>query len=368
MERATEAAKTAFSRKLLEWYRANRRDLPWRWTRDPYHIWVSEIMLQQTRVETVIPYYERFMERFPTPEALAAAPEEEVLKLWEGLGYYSRARNLHAAVREVCERYGGIVPDSREEIRALKGVGDYTAGAILSIAYGKPEPAVDGNVMRVLSRFFLIADDIAKAGTRTRMEELVRGMMPPDAAGDFTQALMELGAMVCTPRAPRCGGCPVAEECAARRQGIETELPVKSKAKPPRPEYRAAAVVRDRAGRILVRRRPDRGLLAGMWEIPHIWLDDEQRDMADDGKMAFLQDALAHEGIQARPLGRIGREEHVFSHIHWHMDVFEFAAVGDFASVAPLPDRYRSLDGPDGMDGLTFPNIFLRILRKVYGK
>jgi len=196
----------------------------------------------------------------------------------------------------------------------------------------------------------------------------VRGMMPPDAAGDFTQALMELGAMVCTPRAPRCGGCPVAEECAARRQGIETELPVKSKAKPPRPEYRAAAVVRDRAGRILVRRRPDRGLLAGMWEIPHIWLDDEQRDMADDGKMAFLQDALAHEGIQARPLGRIGREEHVFSHIHWHMDVFEFAAVGDFASVAPLPDRYRSLDGPDGMDGLTFPNIFLRILRKVYGK
>jgi len=153
MERATEAAKTAFSRKLLEWYRANRRDLPWRRTRDPYHIWVSEIMLQQTRVETVIPYYERFMERFPTPEALAAAPEEEVLKLWEGLGYYSRARNLHAAVREVCERYGGIVPDSREEIRALKGVGDYTAGAILSIAYGKPEPAVDGNVMRVLSRF-----------------------------------------------------------------------------------------------------------------------------------------------------------------------------------------------------------------------
>jgi A/G-specific adenine glycosylase len=358
--------KERFVQPLLEWYRRHKRDLPWRRSRDPYHIWVSEVMLQQTRVETVIPYYERFLERFPTLEALAQAPEEEVLKLWEGLGYYSRARNLQSAVREVCERYGGVVPDTPEQISSLKGVGPYTAGAILSIAYGRPEPAVDGNVMRVLSRFFLIVDDIAKPSTRTRMEELVRGMIPQDAPGDFTQALMELGALVCTPRTPHCLICPVMEHCAARLEGMETALPMKKKAAPPRPEYRAAAVVKDRGGRILIRRRPAGGLLAGMWELPHIWLEDEQRELPDTWKMEFLRDALAGEGIRVEPLRRIGREEHVFSHIHWHMDVFEFSAEGDFSREAPLPSPYRYLEAEGGMDELAFPNIFLRILRQIY--
>jgi A/G-specific adenine glycosylase len=230
-----QQAKTTFSRELLAWYRSGNRDLPWRRSRDPYFIWVSEIMLQQTRVDTVIPYFNRFVERFPTVRDLAEAPEEDVLKLWEGLGYYSRARNLQAAAREVTERYGGKIPDDKEAVSGLKGVGPYTAGAILSIAFNRPEPAVDGNVMRVLSRYFCIDEDIARPATRIRMEGLARELIPEGAAGDFNQALMELGALVCTPRSPHCLICPVMEHCAGRIAGREEELPVKSKAKPPKP-------------------------------------------------------------------------------------------------------------------------------------
>ena len=268
----TNLKKQYFSEELLSWYRKHRRDLPWRRSRNPYHIWISEVMLQQTRVETVIPYFHRFIERFPTMEALAEAPEEDVLKLWEGLGYYSRARNLQGAVREVQERYGGTVPDTLKEISTLKGVGPYTAGAVLSIAYNKPEPAVDGNVMRVLSRYFLIEEDIMKVSTRGIMEKLAKELIPEGAAGDFNQGLMELGAMVCTPRSPHCLTCPVMEHCAAREAGMEEELPVKKKAKPPRPEYRIAALIEGTGpnqGKVLIRQRPQEGLLARMWELPH---------------------------------------------------------------------------------------------------
>ncbi|WP_127588143.1 A/G-specific adenine glycosylase, partial [Paenibacillus koleovorans] len=262
-----------FSEPLLAWYRKHRRDLPWRRSRNPYYIWISEVMLQQTRVDTVIPYYHRFVDKFPTVEALSTAPEEEVLKLWEGLGYYSRARNLQAAVREVHERFGGVVPDTPEEISSLKGVGPYTAGAILSIAYNKPEPAVDGNVMRVLSRFFLLSDDIAKPSTRVGIEKLARSLIPEGAAGDFNQAIMELGATVCTPKSPSCLTCPVMEPCAARLEGLVEALPVKTKAKPPRPETRLVAFVEGPdagGGRFLIRQRPQDGLLARMWELPHV--------------------------------------------------------------------------------------------------
>ncbi|WP_010272725.1 A/G-specific adenine glycosylase, partial [Paenibacillus senegalensis] len=265
--------KSLFAAELLAWYRRVKRDLPWRRSRDPYYIWVSEVMLQQTRVETVIPYFHRFIEKFPTLEALAAAPEEEVVKAWEGLGYYSRARNLQAGAKEVIARYGGIVPARKEDISTLRGVGPYTAGAILSIAYNVPEPAVDGNVMRVLSRFFLITDDIAKPSTRKAMEKLAGSLIPEGAAGDFNQALMEFGATLCTPRSPHCLTCPVMEGCQARLNGMETELPVKAKAKPPRLEPRAAAVIigtGKHAGKLLIRRRPQQGLLAGMWELPHV--------------------------------------------------------------------------------------------------
>jgi A/G-specific adenine glycosylase len=216
---------------LLSWYDENRRDLPWRAgpgvAPDPYRVWISEVMLQQTRVETVRPYFERWMLRFPTLHALAAAPSEEVMKAWEGLGYYSRARNLHAAVREVSDRFGGEIPDDPAAFRALPGVGRYTSGAVLSIAFGRPEPVVDGNVRRVFAR---LADDPAPADRRLweMAGEIVEGERP----GDLNQALMELGATVCTPRSPRCGACPIAPHCAARAVGTQEIRPAPRRAGP----------------------------------------------------------------------------------------------------------------------------------------
>ncbi|MBM7567714.1 A/G-specific adenine glycosylase [Paenibacillus sacheonensis] len=272
----TEAA-SYFSRELLGWYLANKRDLPWRMNRDPYRVWVSEIMLQQTRVDTVIPYYERFLEKFPTASALANAPEPEVLKCWEGLGYYSRARNLQAGAREVVARHGGAVPDDKEAVSALRGVGPYTTGAIMSIAFNRPEPAVDGNVMRVLSRYFCLEEDIAKPATRIGIEKLAASLIPEGSAGDFNQALMELGALVCTPKSPGCLTCPVMMHCEGRMAGKEHVLPIKTKAKPPRRETRIAALITgsgEHAGKLLVRQRPESGLLAQMWELPHVLAPD----------------------------------------------------------------------------------------------
>ncbi len=230
-----------FQNQLLYWFERQQRDLPWRQNRDAYRVWVSEIMLQQTRVDTVIPFYERFMERFPTISHLAEADIEEVYKYWEGLGYYSRARNLHSAVKEVQENYSGTVPDTPEEIHKLKGVGPYTAGAILSIAYGVPEPAVDGNVMRVLSRIFLIEEDIMKVKTRKLFEDIIRDIIARQNPSFFNQALMELGALICIPRSPRCAVCPVAAHCRARQEGVQESLPVKKKAKQVRVQEMAVA-------------------------------------------------------------------------------------------------------------------------------
>ncbi|GGF94438.1 adenine DNA glycosylase [Paenibacillus albidus] len=324
-------AKAYFSRHLLEWYHGQKRDLPWRRHRNPYYIWISEIMLQQTRVDTVIPYFNRFIERFPTVESLADAPEEDVLKCWEGLGYYSRARNLQHAARQVKEQYGGQVPNDREAVFSLKGVGPYTAGAILSIAFNRPEPAVDGNVMRVLSRYFLLEDDIAKGPTRIKMERLAAELIPEGEASHFNQALMELGALVCTPKSPRCLPCPVMEHCSARLAGRETSLPVKTKAKPPRPEERLAALVEGRgahAGRVLIRQRPASGLLARMWELPH-WPAPPADDGAGSGgplpadaALDRLRRSLRTAGISARPEAHYMAAEHTFSHIVWTLQVY----------------------------------------------
>lgn len=329
-EQEQQEAKLFFSRHLLEWYHGQKRDLPWRRHRNPYYIWISEIMLQQTRVDTVIPYFNRFIERFPTVESLADAPEEDVLKCWEGLGYYSRARNLQHAAKQVKEEYGGQVPDDRDAVFSLKGVGPYTAGAILSIAFNRPEPAVDGNVMRVLSRYFLIEDDIAKGPTRVKMERLAAELIPEGEASHFNQALMELGALICTPKSPRCLPCPVMEHCSARLAGCETSLPVKTKAKPPRPEERLAALVEGRgahAGRVLIRQRPSSGLLARMWELPH-W---PAPPAAGGASGALLPEAAAQDrlrrsllqaGIFARPEEHWMAAEHTFSHIVWTLQVY----------------------------------------------
>lgn len=389
----SKESKLYFSKELLGWYETAKRDLPWRRHRNPYYIWVSEIMLQQTRVDTVIPYFQRFIERFPTIQALAEAPEEEVLKCWEGLGYYSRARNLQAAARQVMERHDGIVPDNKKDVSALKGVGPYTSGAILSIAYNQPEPAVDGNVMRVLSRYFLIEEDIMKIGTRTLMEDLATELIPPGRAGDFNQALMELGALICTPKSPQCLICPVMVHCAGRLEGAEDRLPVKNKAKPPRPEYRLVALVEgdgEQSGRVLVRRRPDSGLLARMWELPHIpaaAAPGEGAGLPDGPAMDRLAAALGGAGVLAAPEGALMEAEHTFSHIHWNMRVFRFQQVngrgGELTAVAesasayeaddnvnglsPDPDRaeYRWITKKD-MGELAFPNVFIRILNQYF--
>ncbi|WP_339060191.1 A/G-specific adenine glycosylase [Tepidibacillus marianensis] len=220
---------TLFQKQLLQWYQEQKRDLPWRKVRDPYQIWVSEIMLQQTKVETAIPYFEKFIQQFPTLHDLAVAKEEEVLKAWEGLGYYSRARNLHQGVKEVNEKYGGEVPKLKEQILTVPGIGPYTAGAILSIAYGKTEPAVDGNVLRVFSRLFNSFEDVMKAKTKKSIEKEVAHLIPSDAASDFNQSIMELGATVCIPRSPKCSICPISYFCEARREGTQNLLPIKNK-------------------------------------------------------------------------------------------------------------------------------------------
>ncbi|MFC3802949.1 A/G-specific adenine glycosylase [Cohnella sp. GCM10012308] len=328
--------KSFFSGKLLQWYKREKRDLPWRRSRDPYHIWVSEIMLQQTRVDTVIPYFHRFMTRFPTVTALAEAPEEDVIKAWEGLGYYSRARNLQAAAREIKENHGGSLPDDKTVVAGLKGVGPYTSGAILSIAFGRPEPAVDGNVMRVLSRYFCIDEDIAKPATRVGMEGLARELIPEGEASDFNQALMELGALICTPKSPSCLLCPVMAHCQGRHAGRETELPIKSKAKPPRPEHRLAVLLQDAEGRVLVRQRPESGLLARMWELPHVVAPE--RGVWDSGSLggALLAASLDSEGlagVRAEALRHVADAEHVFTHLHWYLRVLG-AELGDAGATA----------------------------------
>ncbi|MBB6673278.1 A/G-specific adenine glycosylase [Cohnella nanjingensis] len=357
--------KAAFSEGLLGWYKVAKRDLPWRRSRDPYHIWISEIMLQQTRVDTVIPYFNRFVERFPTVADLAAAPEEDVLKAWEGLGYYSRARNLQAAAREVTERYGGRVPDDKAAVSGLKGVGPYTSGAIMSIAFNRPEPAVDGNVMRVLSRYFCIDEDIARPATRIGMEGLARKLIPEGEAADFNQALMELGAMICTPKSPSCLVCPVMEHCQGRQAGREEELPIKTKAKPPKPQYRLAALTLDASGRVLVRQRPEQGLLARLWELPHAEIPDAEQWRSAEAAPALFEAAMAAEGLAIRAERHIADAEHIFTHLHWYVRVWtaELTDGGEAAGTGSgsLPEGYRWI-GPAEFEQLAWPNLFRKLL------
>ncbi len=359
--------KKYFSTELLKWYHKERRDLPWRRSRDPYHIWVSEIMLQQTRVDTVIPYFHRFVDRFPSLHELAEAPEEDVLKHWEGLGYYSRARNLQFAAREVVEQYGGEVPSGKKEVSSLKGVGPYTAGAILSIAYNQPEPAVDGNVMRVLSRYFSLEDDIARPSTRIGMEGLAQELIPDGEAADFNQALMELGAMVCTPKSPSCPECPVTKLCLGRLEGRERELPVKTKAKPPKPVYRLAALVEgtgQHAGKVLVRQRPDTGLLARMWELPHIEVPDLAAWESLMPGRQRLEEALAEDGVRIRATGHIvGDAQHIFTHLIWNIKVL--AAVASEEKYVTDRTSYKWV-GPTDFENYVWPNVFRKLLTEYY--
>ena len=306
--------------QLLDWYDRNRRELPWRTETDPYRIWVSEVMLQQTRVEAVIPYYRRFLQRFPDMRALAAAEPEELLSVWQGLGYYSRARHLQQGVQEVQARYGGRMPDSREEISGLPGIGPYTAGAILSIAHNKPEPAVDGNVLRVFSRLLVIREPIDRLPVKRRIETTVREMMAGiSRCGDVTQALMELGALVCVPRNPRCDSCPWQGHCAARLENAQDALPIRKAPALPRIVHVVTGLLL-RDGQVLTVQRPPRGLLAGMWEFPSVESSDSPGTMADAERL--LQERFRELGREITVLSAGQSLTHIFSHRQWQLRTF----------------------------------------------
>lgn len=304
-------AAEAFSSPLLTWFRDARRAMPWRETRNPYYIWISEVMLQQTQVATVIPYYQRFIARFPTIQDLAEAPLDDLLKHWEGLGYYSRARNLQKAARQVMTEHDGIFPMDYAAIRALAGIGDYTAGAIASIAFNQPRPAVDGNVLRVLSRWYRRTEDITKARTRKLFEEMAVSLIPDGHAGEFNQALMELGALVCTPRRPDCAACPVAHACQAGKHGDPEAFPVKTRKAPPRP-VRFAVAVLERDENVWIMRRPETGLLGGLWEFPAFPLEDGANPEA------VLEAGLSLEGMDWTPLCTV---QHTYTHLKATMQV-----------------------------------------------
>lgn len=299
---------------VIQWYRENHRDLPWRNTRDPYRIWVSEIMLQQTRVEAVKRYYERFLSELPTVKELAEVPEDRLMKLWEGLGYYNRAQNMQKAARQVMEEYQGEFPHTYDTIRSLAGIGNYTAGAVSSFAFGIPKPAVDGNVLRVLSRILASEEDIMKACVRSWMERAVEEVIPEQNASDFNQGLIELGALICVPNGdPRCRECPAAGLCLAREKGIQTRLPVKAKAKARRIEKRTVLIFRDARG-VAIRKRPSRGLLAGLYELPNVEGHLTGRQAADYGKSI---------GLMPVRVRKLEEAKHIFSHVEWHMIGYE---------------------------------------------
>ncbi len=296
---------------IVSWYKANRRQLPWRENVSAYRVWVSEIMLQQTRVEAVKPYYERFLQAFPTVRDLAEAKEEKLLKLWEGLGYYNRVKNMQKAAKQVMVDYHGRFPDTYEEIRSLTGIGNYTAGAISAFAYGIPEPAVDGNVLRVISRILASDEDIMKASVRGKIEEALREVIPKEAAGDFNQGLIELGALICVPNGmPKCEECPVREVCLARERGCVLELPVKTKAKARRIEKRTVLILKD-GDETAIRKRPGKGLLAGLYELPN-----ETGHMNEDEVIGYCKKL----GLSPLRLKKLGSAKHIFSHIEWHME------------------------------------------------
>ena len=297
-------------RPLISWYRQNKRILPWRDQKNAYYTWVSEIMLQQTRVEAVKPYFLRFIGELPDVKALAECPEEKLMKLWEGLGYYNRVRNMQSAAQVVVAEYGGVLPASYEELLALKGIGSYTAGAIASIAYDIPVPAVDGNVLRVFSRITEDRQDIMKQSVRRQVEEKLLGIMPKEAPGDFNQALMELGAVVCVPNGPaRCTECPVAAFCRAYHHGIVDELPVKAPKKKRTIENRTVLVIQD-GERTAIHKRPQEGLLAGLYELPNV----EGHLSMDEALQKVKEMNLEPLHIETLP-----EAKHIFSHIEWRM-------------------------------------------------
>ena len=303
---------------LLHWFWANHRVLPFRSDPTPYHVWVSEIMLQQTRVAAAVPYYERFVQELPDIPALAACEEERLLKLWEGLGYYSRVRNLQKAARIVCEQYGGQLPGDLAALKKLPGIGDYTAGAIASIGFGIPAPAVDGNVMRVFARLYNDEGDIMQPAVKAATTQKVMAQQPAEAPGDFNQALMELGALVCTPGQPDCAACPLQALCLGRQSGNPARLPQKAPKKARKKCELTLCLAQDAAGRWLLQKRGEQGVLAGLWQPPVLAEEalDEKKALAAAQKLLPAAVLLKEKPLKAK---------HIFTHLEWHMTAYIMA-------------------------------------------
>ncbi len=312
-----------FHTDLLAWYDRHAADLPWRATRDPYRVWLSEVMLQQTQVETVKPYYARFLAAYPTVQALAAARLDDVLKLWEGLGYYSRARSLHRAAQAIVQQHGGQFPAEAAALEKLPGVGRYTAGAVASIAFDQPTPVVDGNVIRVLARLLDLPDDVTQAAVQARLWQTASAWMPRERPGDYNQALMELGRVVCRPRRPRCAVCPIRQHCLAAARGTQAQRPVKTR-RPIAPHYDVTAgLIWDDQGRLLIAQRPPDGLLGGLWEFPG------GKQEPGETLPACLRRELREElGIEVEVGELFVRVRHAFTHFRITLHAFDCRYLG----------------------------------------
>ena len=353
---------------LLKWYRENRRILPWREDPSPYHVWVSEIMLQQTRVEAVKSYYKRFIEALPDIKALALCPDDKLLKLWEGLGYYSRVKNMKKAAGEILSSYNGVLPKEPKQLKELSGIGDYTAGAIASIAYDVPVPAVDGNVLRVLSRVLCSEEDISLPATKNYFTQQLTAVEPSSGAGIFNQSLMELGATVCLPNGePKCFLCPLRALCLARQEGKENLLPIKAPKKARRIEERTLFVFRiTLQGKeyTLLHRRPSKGLLGGMWEFPAL-----ESCCSVLQAQEYAEDLAQSLGLSVDSITPLKAHKHLFTHIEWHMTAWEIKAqVKDSSAAAQhlrklLPENgalvlCQSLDPENISEAIALPSAF----------
>ncbi len=298
---------------LLSWFEQHARVLPWRNDPTPYRVWVSEIMLQQTRVEAVKPYYERFMKALPDVASLASCKEEELLKLWEGLGYYNRVRNMQIAAKTIMEEYNGELPSDYRTLLSLKGIGEYTAGAIASIAMKIPVPAVDGNVLRVISRVLASREDILKQSVKKRISSMIQDIIPKEHAGAFNQSLMELGACICIPNGePHCSECPLNTYCQAHIRRLTHQIPYKTPAKARRIEEKTVLVIRE-GNRVALHKRPSKGLLAGLYELPNM---DGQKSAEE------VLDFLKEKGLLSIRIQELPKAKHIFSHVEWHMTGF----------------------------------------------
>ena len=343
----------SISRRLLAWFRRSAREMDWRNTDDPYRIWVSEVMLQQTRVETVTPYYRRFLSAFPTVRALAEAPRDNVMKLWEGLGYYSRAINLHRAAEVIARENGGRLPEDPEALAALPGIGRSTAGAIAAIAFRKDAPVLDANAKRVIARLFAVSEPLSHSPVERRLWELSRGLIEPGKGRETALALMDLGATVCTPRRPDCPACPLRAHCESHRQGLQETIPAKSAKKDlPRHDVVAAWIV-DGKERILVGRRPERGLLGGLWELP-----GGRRKSGETREEALRRELRKGWGMEVTVGGRIASVPHAFSHFRITLHAYRCKRTGG----GPRTQREWRWARRKDLTGLAFPRAYRKVI------